>query len=333
MAEKTEQPASPPTSAPPVCEGCGNTGAVPVFRGRDYLKGRPGEFTVVRCESCGLRFQWPQLPWERLQTYYEGEYHAPLLRDTPSPLRRMVQRVGVLKQRWYVERFCRGGHLLDVGCGSGLFLEEMQHSGRWHLTGVEPDADVAATTREQLGIPVVPHLFEQANLPAASQDVITLWHVLEHVYAPRYVLHKAWHLLKPGGYLVFAVPNYESLSRLLFGRHWVGWDLPRHLFVFPRPVLRRMLHEARFHLVDQRCFLISYHSLGHTLDFWTQDWPPSLHGLAHWLRRAYATPLARVGLFPLQVLVERLGIATVMTWVAQKGMANEAPPTGDTSDS
>src|SRR5205085_8920272 len=116
-------------------------------------------------------------------------------------------RIGPLKQRRYVERFRQAGRLLDVGCGTGLFLAEMQTSGRWQLSGLEPTHDAAAYVRRRLGIPVIEQLFEEADLPPASQDVITLWHVLEHVMSPMATLRKAGELLKPGGYLILAIPS------------------------------------------------------------------------------------------------------------------------------
>jgi SAM-dependent methyltransferase len=302
------------------CECCGNAHSTHLFSGPDRLMGYGGSFSFVRCNNCGLCYQSPRLPWHKLAPYYEGDYSAydRLVREYPSPLRRMSKRVGVLKQRWFVERFRKGGQLLDVGCGTGLFLEEMQRNKRWQLTGLEPTTRAAHYMHEQLGIPVVQETFENAHLPPESLDVITLWHVLEHVYAPRYTLRKAWQALKPGGFLFFAIPNYESLSRVAFGRHWVGWDVPRHLYIFPRPVVQRLVAEAGFRVVADECFLISYHLLGHSLNFWMQDWRGPFQPLAKSLLRLYYSPAGRLGVFPLQTLIERLGMASVTTWAVQK---------------
>lgn len=302
------------------CDVCSSARRTALFSGPDRLMGLPGTFTFVRCDDCGLIYQSPQLAWEQLERYYGGDYasYAEVLQDEPSRLRRAIKRYGMLKQRWYVERFCRQGSLLDVGCGTGLFLEEMQRSGRWQLSGLEPTSSAAAYVRRRLGIPVDGQVFEQSGFAPASQDVITMWHVLEHFMSPMRALQKAWELLKPGGYLVFSIPNYESLGRGLFGSYWIGWDLPRHLFIFPRFVLRRMLDSCGFRVVDDRCFLISYFTFGHSLTFWSQSWPPALQGAARLLLRAYYTPIGRLGFFPIQLLIERLGLATVTTWTVQK---------------
>ncbi len=302
------------------CDFCGGTQHTYMFEGPDRLMKLPGRFTFVRCNACGLVYQWPQLPWNELKHYYEGDYvsYAGVVQDEPTRLRRVIKRVGTLKQRWYIERFCRKGRLLDVGCGTGVFLAEMQQSGRWDLMGLEPTFEAAAYARQRLGVPVIEQPFEQADLPPNSQDVITMWHVLEHMTSPRAALAKAWELLKPGGYLIFSIPNYESLSRWLFGRYWIGWDLPRHLFLYPRPTLMRMMQEHNFVVVDHRCFLITYHSLGLSLRFWTESWPKPLDGLGRLLTRLYHTPVMRIAVFPLQLVIERLGLATVTTWTVQK---------------
>lgn len=305
---------------PARCEACGNTSYTHIFSGPDRLMGYPGQFTFVRCTACGLCYQWPRLSWNELGPYYEGDYSAydKLIKEYTSPLHAMIKRVGVLKQRTFVERFKKDGNLLDIGCGTGLFLEEMQRSGRWNLTGLEPTHQAAQYMHTQLGIPVIEEIFDNATLPPASQDVVTLWHVLEHVYSPRYTLRKIHDILKPGGYLFFAVPNYESVSRAIFGRYWVGWDVPRHLFIFPRPVIQQMVQEAGFRIVADKCFLISYHLLGHSLAFWTQDWPRPLQELASMMLKTYYSPIGRVGMLPLQTLVERMNMASVTTWVVQK---------------
>lgn len=302
------------------CDVCGSTDRAVLFQGPDRLTGRPGSFSFVRCRQCGLLYQWPRLAWQQLEAYYGDDYTSytqPLPAEL-SHVKRAIQRIGVLKQRWHVERFHRTGNLLDIGCGTGGFLQEMQQHGGWRLLGLEPTQIAAHAAQAWTGLPIIAQPFEAAELASESQDVITLWHVLEHVMSPTYTLHKVRRILKPGGYLIFSIPNYESLSRPLFGRFWVGWDLPRHLFLFPRPVLERILDQSGFRVIDSRCFLISYASLGHSLAFWTQSWPAALQPLARLVLRIYHSPIVRVGLYPVQRLIEHLGLATVTTWTVQK---------------
>jgi len=334
MPAESSSPTSGDDLERPRCDLCGSEDRVPLFSGPDRLIGLAGTFSYVRCAQCGLIYQYPRLPWTRLAAHYNGDYsaHTPLLQDEPSPLRRAVKRYGVLKLRWYVERFQGQGRLLDVGCGTGHFLEEMQRSGRWELTGLEPTHGAAAYARERLGIPVLEKTLEEAAFPPASLDVITLWNVLEHLASPMQALRRTWDWLRPGGYLILAIPNVESLSRRLFGRYWVGWDLPRHLYAFPRRTLQRMFERSGFRALDRRCFLITYFSLGTSLTFWYQDWPASLQALARLLQRAYYSPPVRLGIYPLQVLAEWLGLTSVTTWAVQKVAGDAASSQGLSDD-
>lgn len=277
-------------------------------------------FTLVRCAACGLVYQWPQLDWAQLRPYYEHEYmpHVDPAQSVPSGLSQRLLPLGPFKQRRYIERFAQGGRLLDVGCGYGDFLEGLQRRGNWQLYGLEPTPDTAAATARRLKIPVIGQRFEDVALLPDSLDVITLWNVLEHVAEPMHVLSKAWEALKPGGHLILAIPNFESLSRRIFGRFWVGWDQPRHLYIYPRPVLKRMFAESGFQPVDRRCFMNSYTVFGLSLAFWMQSWPAQLQPVARQLQRAYATTVARALLYPVQLVIERLTIATVICWTARK---------------
>lgn len=314
---------TPPSEAAPApagCDVCGSRSYRKLFSGPDRLVSLPGRFTFVECTGCGLIYQQPRPAWEQLRLHYESEYppYEDLERQAARPLGRLLLRLGPLKQRRYVERFRKGGSLMDVGCGVGDFLAEMRRSGAWQLSGLEPTAGAARTAERRLGIPIVNGLFDDAALVPASLDVVTMWNVLEHVMSPTAALEKTWQVLRPGGHLIIAIPNPESLSRRLFGRYWVGWDLPRHLYAYPRRVIERMFAERGFRILDRRCFMNSYAVLGHSLAFWTQSWPPGLQPLASRLRRAYASPLARGLVYPPQLLVERLRLATVICWTAQK---------------
>jgi SAM-dependent methyltransferase len=106
---------------------------------------------------------------------------------------------------------------------------------------VEPAAEAAAYARERLGLDVITGRLEDAGLPGAAYDAVTLWDVLEHVHEPRATLAEAARLLRPGGALILGLPNPDSLEARLLGPHWVGWDLPRHLNLFRPPLLRAQL--------------------------------------------------------------------------------------------
>lgn len=302
------------------CQVCGSAQRKHLFTGPDRHLGHPGQFALYQCEHCGLIYQYPQLSWQQLEPYYQGDYdsYGKLLRQESSPVKRRLQRIGTLKQRTFIERFCKSGNLIDIGCGNGVFLEEMQLAGGWQLQGIEPNTSAATFAQAQLSIPVTTLPFEQAEIAPNSQDVLTMWNVFEHLYAPMDALKKAYEVLKPGGHLIIAIPNPDSLSRHVFGRYWMGWELPRHLFLFPVHTLKQAVEAHGFRVIDRQCFMVTYFVLGNSLTHWMQDWPTGLKPIAKQLRRLYYTPLTRLAFLPFQWLIERSKQATVLTWALQK---------------
>jgi SAM-dependent methyltransferase len=267
-----------------------------------------------------LIYQYPKLTWQQLEPYYQGEYdsYGKLLRQEPSAIKRRIQRIGSLKQRAFVEKFCKSGHLTDVGCGNGVFLEEMQMAGGWYLTGIEPNPTAAQFAHKQLNLEIISTPFEEAQIAPNSQDILTMWNVFEHLYAPLESLRKAYDVLKPGGHMIVALPNPDSLSRHIFGKYWMGWDLPRHLFLYPIRTFEEITKKMGFDVIDKQCFMVTYFVLGNSITHCLQDLPPALKPLATWLRRAYYTPFTRLGFLPFQWLIEKSKQATVLTWVLKK---------------
>jgi 2-polyprenyl-3-methyl-5-hydroxy-6-metoxy-1,4-benzoquinol methylase len=129
------------------------------------------------------------------------------------------------------------GRLLDVGCGNGLFLDHMRHLG-WEVVGVEPDEEAAFVAREKLGLEVFQGSLEEAKFSDGHFDAITMNHVIEHVPDPIGLLKECRRVLRLGGKLIVATPNVGSLGAHVFGEHWRGLEVPRHIFLFSPRSLR-----------------------------------------------------------------------------------------------
>ena len=134
------------------------------------------------------------------------------------------------------------GRLLDVGCGSGLFLARMRALG-WQVNGVEPDPEAARIGREHYGLDIRSSV---EDLESERFDAVTLHHVIEHVPDPVALLARLRRLLRPEGRLVVVTPNPESLGRRIFQRNWIHWDPPRHLHIFSAGSLAMAARRAEF---------------------------------------------------------------------------------------
>lgn len=140
----------------------------------------------------------------------------------------------------------KSGTLLDVGCGSGAFLQRMRDAG-WQVTGTEPDPNAAARLRERLGFPVFSRI-EEVESRVDRFDLITLSHVIEHVPDPLATLRQLAALLTPNGQLMVTTPNVKGLGARLFGPAWRGLEPPRHFNVFSPQSLAEAVRSAGLHV-------------------------------------------------------------------------------------
>ena len=210
------------------CPLCGEDQVERLFTARDRLVGMPGEFPVVRCRSCGFVYLNPRPTTDALSAYYPEVYY-PVGGGQETPEALSVAR-GLLER---VEQAEPGRKLriLDAGCGAGLFLKLARDAGH-EVAGVELSLSAVEYGRNVYGLPIAWGTLESAELPADHFDVVTMWHMLEHTPDPVEALTAVRRVLKPGGIVLFGVPNIASLEAKLFGRRWFSLDAPRHLVHF-----------------------------------------------------------------------------------------------------
>ena len=142
------------------------------------------------------------------------------------------------------------GKLLDIGAGTGAFVRFMKNSG-WNVTGLEPDesARLQAQSINSIQLLASDIFFD---LPADSFDVITMWHVLEHVHDLDKYLEQLKKLIKPHGKIFIAVPNYTSFDGSFYGSCWAAYDVPRHLFHFSPLSLKNLFNKHGLELQSTR---------------------------------------------------------------------------------
>ncbi|MBI4355772.1 MAG: class I SAM-dependent methyltransferase [Candidatus Omnitrophica bacterium] len=199
----------------------------------------------------------------------EGIHAAPETRPYKTGFRRV-------EQGWYWLRLRRlktwraRGRWLDVGCGSGGFLQYLSRRG-WEADGVDPYPQAGQEREPARGYRLFSGALAEARYPAATFDVITLWHVLEHLPEPVPVLQEVVRILKPSGVVMIATPNAASWERRLFGRHWFYWHPPQHCILYEPGTLARLLGEVGLRVVG-----LSFSDLEYNLAGWLQS-------AAHWL--------------------------------------------------
>ena len=311
-----------------VCDLCGLNSAHTVLRQRDLLFcSTEEEFTVVRCGGCGLLYLNPRPTEAEIERYYPKQYFgSPALPRRFSRIRRWIMEdyygypTSGPRTSWHRVRklllwpekvrrtFCGidiipwigQGRFLDVGCGPGVNLKICQQQG-WVVYGVEVSETAVAQAREFVGDCIYAGTLEHATFEEECFDVILFSHSLEHVFSPVKELAHVQRLLKPGGMLVITVPNAGSLEAWLFGRWWVPWDPPRHLYHFEKASLAKLLEEAGFRVVRLRTGVGSMYFLASLERFWQHRF-----GRAIRLRRVIEKLIAK----PFSLLVGNLGYGT-----------------------
>lgn len=216
------------------CPVCGSEIFEPFISGKDYfLSGE--KFEIVKCTDCGLRFTNPRPKAEELGKYYESaEYisHSDSKQGLFAAVYQQVRKYTLGRKLALINKFQKKGEILDIGCATGQFLNYMSEHG-WKTTGIEPDDKTRARAIAEFGLQVFPE--EKLNAFAkASFDVITMWHVLEHVSDLKGRMAQIKDLLKPQGTLLIAVPNCNAGDAQTYGEFWAGYDLPRHLYHFTK---------------------------------------------------------------------------------------------------
>lgn len=219
-----------------------------IITGHDRLHSVPGEFSVVRCRTCGLMRTNPRPTADTMGVYYPDNYgpyigtrveQAPnnRLESIKNLFRPLINKIFDAKTDALPE--LPTGRLLEVGCASGSFLHRMATDG-WNVEGVEFSTAAAAAARD-LGYKVHTGSLEGAPGPAMPVDLVVGWMVMEHLHDPIACLKKLSEWSKPNAWLVISVPNAESFEFKVFKERWYGLQLPTHLYHFTPASLASVL--------------------------------------------------------------------------------------------
>lgn len=265
-----------------------------MFRTGDRLYGTTEQyFYVVECERCRLIRLDPQPSPEELSRYYPANYWFNPAEDRASGLAEMYRRLVIRDHVGFVTGAVEATEIenplvLDVGCGGGLLLHFVKKAG-YRVAGLDVSREAAGIAWQVNGVPAFCGSLPAAPVREGSCAVVTMFHVLEHVYEPLEYLEAAGRLLAPGGRLVVQVPNAASLQFILFGEHWNGLDVPRHLWDFRPDDLEVMLDRAGFEVVRTKHFSLRDNPAG-----FASSLAPGLDPMARIVRGVKETPGLRL---------------------------------------
>ncbi len=235
------------------CPVCLNRVTAPHLTGNDLLfESTAKTFVLHGCESCRCLFLNPMPGDEEIAGFYPHQYwwntSKAQANATLKKLESLYRRLALRDHISFIVRAARnrqGLNLLDVGCGPGTLLGLLKDRG-FRTLGLDFSAEAAHVAEVENGVRVVVGSLEQAAFPDQSFDIVTLFHVMEHVTNPRSILAEVARILKPEGVVVLQVPNIDSFQFRAFGARWYGLDIPRHVIDYSKHSMLKLLGDSGF---------------------------------------------------------------------------------------
>jgi 2-polyprenyl-3-methyl-5-hydroxy-6-metoxy-1,4-benzoquinol methylase len=195
-------------------------------------------FELWKDEQFDMLVTHPQPTLDKLPSYYESDdyiSHTDGKRSFFEKLYHFIKGIALKNKLHLIHSLSSKGTLLDIGAGTGEFLLICKKNG-WQVTGIEP-SDKAKAIAQKKRIHIETAL---GGLPDHAFDVITMWHVLEHVPDLNHQLDELKRLLKPNGTIIIAVPNFNSLDAKLYQEYWAAYDVPIHLWHFSKTAIQKI---------------------------------------------------------------------------------------------
>lgn len=241
------------------CPACKGTDFRTALLCKDYIVSHE-TFTIMRCNFCGFRFTNPRPGENEKEKYYESEEyisHTGTSKGIVNKIYGMVRNYTIRQKVKLINKQVKSQkpdtkNILDIGTGTGEFLNACKKNG-WNVSGIEPSLTARGIAKRKFGMDLHPSLFsllQGKKTGAGHFNVITLWHVLEHIHTLDKTIEQIKTLLAESGALIVAVPNCNSPDAEKYGHFWAAWDVPRHLYHFTLKDIQAVFSNYGFKLKE-----------------------------------------------------------------------------------
>lgn len=216
------------------CMACGKEKFSKFIELKDYFLTKE-DFELIRCANCGLLYTHPVPEPDQIAKYYDSkEYTSHITKgfSVKNILYRNARALTLRRKVKLIEKHKEVGSILDIGAGTGNFLNHCRSQG-WNVEGVEVNKGAREYARKQFGLEFFSDTSQFETQPPQF-DVITMWHVLEHLEDPERQMILNTKILKEEGIMVIAIPDYTSWDACHYAKFWAAYDVPRHLYHFSK---------------------------------------------------------------------------------------------------
>ena len=233
------------------CPWCNSENNHQFLKLKDYFLTQE-EFEIIECDECKLLFTNPCPTPDKIGDYYKSEDYLSHNEEKKSFFAKIynsVKKINIRnKYNIAVNHQQSDVSILDIGCGVGDFLLYAKENG-CNITGIEPSEDARKVAEKKLNSKILsPEELE--NIPDESFDIITMWHVLEHVADLKTEIYHLQRILKKDGRLILALPNYKSYDAEYYKDKWAAYDVPRHLNHFSQTSIKNIFNKTKLQLID-----------------------------------------------------------------------------------
>ncbi len=209
-------------------------------------------FKIIKCINCDFTLTYPRPEDSKLGDYYLSDNYISHSNNATTLLDRVYLLARRFTLQWKVNlmlKYYRSQNkinILDYGCGTGEFLKSCKDAG-FTISGVEPSVNARTKSSETNEIKIQESI---DGLEKQKFNIITMWHVLEHIPNFEEVIHKLKSKLTDDGLLFIAVPNHKSFDGKYYKNDWAGFDVPRHLWHFSSDTMKKFLAKTNLNLID-----------------------------------------------------------------------------------
>lgn len=234
------------------CPVCGQDKFTHYKKCKDYTVSQD-VFSILSCNSCSFKFTNPRPISMEIGKYYASEdyiSHSNSKNGLFNSLYQKVRNITISQKLKLIDKYVSRGTILDIGCGTGEFLNYCKENG-WITTGIEPGDNARNYSINTYNLKVEKES-AISEYPNDFYDVITMWHVLEHVHELNKRVADLFKIVKDNGIVIIAVPNYTSWDANYYSEFWAAYDLPRHLYHFSPESLNALFIKHNFNLIETK---------------------------------------------------------------------------------